>query len=343
MRSIQLLAPRILEEREMPQPPDPGHGEVTVRIRAVGVCGSDLHWYQDGRIGDSPAAYPQVLGHEPAGEIIAIGPGVHDLALSDRVVVEPNLTCGRCEFCLKGFHNNCIHSVFMGGPQAPGMFREYATIPRANCAMFSKHMSYRLATLVEPLAVMSHMLEVIDIHVGDTVLITGAGPIGMMCAAIARASGVSRVFIADRLAYRLKIALGMGADCVIDTTAESLIEIVMEATQGRGVDVAIEAAGSAETINAGISLARMGGTVVLIGILREVFPKIDIHTAMMKELRLQPLKRSNHRSVEALKLLTSGRIPTSLITHALPLENTPRAFEMLTDHSDGVGKAVIEI
>jgi L-iditol 2-dehydrogenase len=343
MRSIQLVAPRTLEEREIPQPHDPGHGEVTVRIRAVGVCGSDLHWYHDGRIGDSMASYPQTLGHEPAGEVIAAGPGVHDLAIGDGVVIEPSLTCGHCEHCLKGRHNNCVQTIFMGGPQAAGMFREYVTVPAVNCTPFPEDFSYTKATLAEPLAVMMHMLELIDIHIGDTVAVTGAGPIGMLCAAVARAAGASRVFIADRLPYRLKLAMTMGADVAVDTTTQSLIETVMDATNGRGVDVVLEAAGSPETVNAAIRMARLAGTVMLIGIMSELCPKIDIHTAMAKELNLHTLKRSNHRAQEALNLLSSGRISTSLITHTMSLQETPKAFRMLTDYTDGVGKAVIEI
>jgi L-iditol 2-dehydrogenase len=343
MRSIQLLAPHILEEREMPQPPDPTPGEVTVRIRAVGVCGSDLHWYIDGRIGENPAVYPQVLGHEPAGEVIAIGVGVHELAAGDRVAIEPSITCGHCEHCLRGFHNNCLSSVFLGGPQAPGLFREYVTLPAANCTRVPAGFDYRTATLIEPVAVMMHMLELIEIRAGDTVVVTGAGPIGMLCAAIARASGASRVFIADRLPYRLKLAMSMGADVAVDTTAESLVETVLDATRGRGADVVLEAAGSPEMANAGIHMARLGGVVMLIGIPSELNPKIDIHGAMMKELRLQTLKRSNHRAQAAVDVLAAGRIPGSMITHVMPLGETPRAFEMLTNYSDGVGKAVIEI
>lgn len=340
MRSIQLLAPHVLEEREMPQPRDPAHGEVAVRIRAVGCCGSDLHWYQDGRIGEIPAIYPQVLGHEPAGEIVAVGPGVHGFSTGDRVAIEPSLTCGHCEFCLLGQHNHCIQTIFMSGPQAPGMFLEYTTLPAANCTPFPAEFDYAAATLIEPLAVMMHMLELCEIRVGDTVAVTGAGPIGMLCAATAHAAGASRVFIADRLAYRLKLALKMGADVAIDTTAQKLVETVLDATRGRGADVVLEAAGSPETVNAAIRMAAPGGTVMLIGILSELNPKIDVHTAMAKELKLQTLKRSNHRAQEALKLL--GRISRTLITHSLPLEGTPKAFEMLTHYSDGVGKAVIE-
>jgi L-iditol 2-dehydrogenase len=314
-----------------------------VRIRAVGVCGSDLHWYQDGRMGDFPAAFPQVLGHEPAGEVVAVGKGVEDFAVGDRVVMEPSLTCGHCEFCLTGHHNHCVKTIFMGGPQAPGMLRDYVTLPAGNCTHFSDDLSYATATLAEPLAVMMHMLELVEIRVGDTVAVTGAGPIGMLCAAIAKAAGASRVFIADRLAYRLKLAAAMGADVAIDTTAQSLVETVVDATRGRGVDLVMEASGCAEMTNAAIRMARMGGTVMQIGIFSELYPKFDIHTAMLKELDVKTLKRSNHRALEALRLLATGKIPTSLITHSLPFAETSRAFEMLTNYTDGVGKAIIEV
>src|ERR1700742_2044846 len=225
----------------MAQPPDPAHGEITVRIRAVGVCGSDLHWYEDGRIGEIPAAFPQVLGHEPAGDVIAIGAGVEDLTTGDRVVLEPTLSCGHCEYCILGQHNHCVRGIFLGGPQAPGLFRDYVTLPAGNCTRVPSTLDYGIATLVEPIAVMMHMLELITIRPGDTVVVTGAGPIGMLCAAIAKASGAGRVIIADRLAYRLKLAMPMGADVAIDTTAKSLIETVADATHGRGADVVLEA------------------------------------------------------------------------------------------------------
>ena len=340
MRSIQLLAPRTLEEREIPQPRDPGHGELTVRLRAVGVCGSDLHWYQDGRIGETPAVYPQVLGHEPAGEVVAVSPDVQDFAIGDRVAMEPSITCGHCEYCLKGKHNYCLRGIFMGGPEAHGSFLEYSTLPASNCTPIPVDVDYKTATLIEPLAVMMHMLELCEIRPGDTVAVMGAGPIGMLCAAVARCAGAGRIFIADRIAHRLKLALVMGADVAVDTTAKNLVETVLDATRGRGADVVIEAAGSPETINAAIRMAAMGGTVVQIGVLTEPNTQIDIHTAMGKELRLQTIKRSNHRAQEALKLL--GRIPHKLITHSLPLEQTPKAFEMLSAYTDGIGKAVIE-
>src|SRR5689334_22172145 len=150
MKSIQLVAARTLEPREMPMPPDPGPGEVLVRLRAVGVCGTDLHWYLDGGIGSLRAVYPQVLGHEPAGEIVGVGPGVKGLEPGQKVVVEPTITCGRCEFCRSGHHNNCVAEVFMSSPGVPGLFREYATVPGANVVPVPANMSFTKATLIEP-------------------------------------------------------------------------------------------------------------------------------------------------------------------------------------------------
>ena len=189
MNSIQLVAPRLLEARRMPAPSDPGPGEVLVRLRAIGICGSDMHWYKEGGIGSSRAAYPSVLGHEPAGEIVAVGKGVDSVRVGQRVAVEPAITCGHCEFCRSGHHNNCIGSIFMGSPQMPGLFREYAVMPQRNVVPIPDAISFVGATILEPLSVMLHILELTDIHLGDTVAVMGAGPIGLLMASVARIAG----------------------------------------------------------------------------------------------------------------------------------------------------------
>lgn len=327
----------------MPQPPDPGPGEVTVKLRAIGICGSDMHWYLEGCIGISEAIYPQVLGHEPAGEIIALGPGVSDLAIGDRVAVEPSITCGHCESCLRGRHNNCVQSIFMGSPQHPGLFREYATMPARNVVRVPGSFSFPQATLIEPLAVILHVLELVDIRVGDTVAVLGAGSIGMLSAAVARLAGASQVFAGDIRSYRLDLARRMGAGITIDTSKESMLDAVMDHTRGRGVDLVIDAAGAADSINTAIAIAKLSGRIALIGIPSERMVPVDLNAAMAKEIDIQTVKRSNHNAHEAIDLLGDGRIPDALLTHRLPLDKTPAAFEMLANYSDGVGKAVIEI
>ena len=331
-----------MEVRELPMPPDPGPGEVLVRIRSVGICGSDMHWYLEGGIGAYRAVYPQVLGHEPAGEIVAAGPGVA-LEAGCKVAVEPAITCGHCEHCLAGRHNNCLSAVFMGGPARHGLFLEYATMPAANVVTIPDGMSFRDATAIEPLAVILHVLELVRIRLGDTVAVMGAGPIGLLTAAMARIAGAARVFVADRLPHRLALARRMGADAAIDLRTESLLEAVLDQTRGRGVDIAIDAAGSIEAINTAIAAARVGGQVVMIGIPGENKTPVDVLGAMDKELNLQTIRRSNHNAHAAIELLLSGRIPGDFMTHNYPLEETPRAFQTLAAYADGIGKAVIDI
>ncbi|MBM3727811.1 MAG: zinc-binding dehydrogenase [Acidobacteria bacterium] len=342
MRSIQMVAPRTLEEREMPQAPDPGPGEVTVRIHAVGICGSDMHWYLEGGIGHFKAAYPQVLGHEPAGEVVAVGRGVTRVKPGDRVVVEPSITCGHCEFCIEGRHNNCIQSQFLGSPQMPGLFREYATVPQYNVDPIPASFSYSKATVTEPLAVIVHVLQLVEMRLGDSVAIMGGGSIGMLCAAVAKLRGASTVFVVDKVPHRLELARAMGADIGIHSPTENVREKILDHTRGRGVDVVFDAAAAVETINNGLAVARMGGQFTLIGIPSEHDLQIDLHTAMNKEIRIQTIRRSNHNCHAAMDLLESGRISDALVTHRLPLEATPRAFELLAHYEDGVGKVVIE-
>jgi L-iditol 2-dehydrogenase len=341
MRSIQLVAPRTLEERDIPQAPDPGPGEVTVRLRAVGICGSDMHWYLEGGIGANRATYPLILGHEPAGEIVALGKGVDHLRIGQKIALEPAIHCGHCEHCMSGRHNNCLFSTFMGSSGVPGLFREYATVPAANCDAVPDSFTFSQITMLEPLAVMVHVLELVDIRVGDTVAVLGAGPVGMLAATIAKIAGASRVFIGDKVPHRLELAFKMGVDSAYDI--KRMREAVMDETRGRGVDVVIDAAAAIETINLGIQLARVAGKYTLIGIPSEPELNIDLNTAMNKELSFQMIKRSNHNGQAAIELMRAGRVPDAMITHHLPLEKTAQGFETLANYADGVGKVVIEI
>jgi L-iditol 2-dehydrogenase len=327
----------------MAMPADPGPGEVLVKIYAVGICGSDLHWYLEGGIGPTHAKYPQILGHEPAGEILSVGAGVTDRKAGDRVAIEPAINCGYCEFCRSGRHNICVRSRFMGDANTRGLFREYAVVPAANTVRIPDGMNYVKATVIEPLAVVLHVIAMARIPVGSTVVVIGAGPIGTLTAAAARVSGASRIIIADQVRHRVELALKMGADTGVYLPEESLVEKVQDLTGGRGADVVLDAAAKSETINDGLRITRIGGQFVLVGLPSERELKIDMHLAMGKELNVQTIKRSNHTAHPAIELLESGRVGDALVTHRLRLAETPRAFQMLTEYTDGVGKVVIEI
>jgi threonine dehydrogenase-like Zn-dependent dehydrogenase len=194
--------------------------------------------------------------------------------------------------------------------------------------------------LIEPVAVIMHMLELVQIHAGDSVAVLGAGPIGLLAAAVTRHCGASQVLMADKLPHRIKMAQELAATAAVPIG--QFRELVGDKTRGRGVDLAIDAAGAAETINAALAVTRMGGTFVLIGIPNQVPVGVDLFSAMTKEIRIQPLKRSNHRSKPAIALLATGAIPEAIVTHRVNVEQAPEAFQMLAEYSDGIGKLAIE-
>ena len=341
MRAAQLVAHRQIEEVQIPQERDPGPGEVTVRIRACGICGSDLHWWAEGGVGAKVAQYPCILGHEPAGEIVAVGPGVTSHNVGHRVAVEPALTCGQCEFCRAGRHNLCTSATFLSSSGAPGLYREYCTIPAHNADPLPAHFTYEQATLVEPLSVIVHVLEVAPIAQGDTVAILGAGSIGMLAAAVAKHAGASHVYIADQVPHRLAMARRMGAGTAVDI--KDFSAAVLDGTAGRGADVVIDAAAKPQTVQAGLAVARRGAQFVLVGIPSQRHMPFDFHLAMSKELRVQTIFRANQGGHRAIELLASGAVPTALLSHSLPLSQTQQAFELLEAYADGGGKVVITL
>lgn len=343
MRSVPLVAPRRLEVVESPLPEGPRAGELLLRMRAVGLCGSDLHWWAEGRIHSTPARYPQILGHEPVGEVLAVGAGVEHFRPGDLVSVEPSLTCGHCEFCIAGRHNLCVNARFQGGPDAPGFLRDYAVIPAHNADRVPPGLSVHQATLIEPLAVWVHVYELEPVRLGDTVAVLGAGSIGLLGIAMARQAGAEMILACDRVPHRLELARRMGADEAVLAGERDFRELVMDRTRGRGVDVAFDAAGAPETISLGLRCVRPGGTFVLIGIPDPLEFAVDLHAALAKELRIQAVRRSNHKGAQAAALLASGRISTELITHRLPLERAQDGFEMLHSYSGGVGKLVFDM
>ena len=343
MRSVPLVAPRRLELIEDKMPDGPRAGELLVKMRAVGLCGSDLHWWAEGRIGYTQARYPQLLGHEPVGEVVEAGPGVTHYKVGDLVGMEPSLTCGHCEYCIAGRHNLCVVSRFMGGPEAQGFLRDYVVIPEHNADPVPAGLTIHQATLMEPVAVWVHVFELTPVRVGETVVVLGAGSIGLLGIAMAKQAGAERIFACDKVPHRLKLAKAMGADVALDLRERGFLDAVMQATKGRGADIVFDAAGAPETINLGLKCARSGGRFTLIGLPEPLHFEVDIHTAMAKELQVQMMKRSNHKGRAAAALLASGRIPTTLITHALPLEQAQRGFEIVRNYEDGVGKLLFDL
>ena len=341
MLVAELVAQRQFRYAEIPIE-DPGPGEVQVRVNAVGICGSDVHSYAEGAIGDTPCEYPMVLGHEPAGTVLKTGSGVTGWQKGDRAALEPALYCYHCEFCRSGHHNVCANIRFLSNPGLPGFFRECVNLPVANLLAIPPAMPLELATIVEPLAVAMHSMKFAAIQPGETVAVFGTGPIGLLTVACLKVAGAGRIWAIDPVPHRRELARHMGADVALDPSELDAARQIYTDTGNRGVDCAIDCAAREDTTNAAIRAARNAGRVVLTGIHSAAMVPFEVSPMRRKELAIFNVRRSCHESHDALDLLTermSWFAP--LVTHIRPLDNIAEAFTLTEHYEDGVGKMVI--
>ena len=343
MRIAELVEPRRFRLIECPIS-EPAPGEVQVRVHCVGICGSDLHYFAEGGIGDTPCTYPMVLGHEPTGVVVRTGPGVKGWSPGDRAALEPAIYCYHCEHCLAGRHNVCANLRFLSMPGDPGYFRDYVNLPVRNLLPLPERLGFREGTIFEPLAIILHSMKFVTLQPGETAAVFGAGPIGLLTIAVLAMSGAGRIWAVEPVAHRRDLALAMGADAAIDLAAADPVVEILADTRGRGVDVAIDCAAKGGSINHCVNAARNAGRVVITGIPAETYVPLEFHPIRRKELAIYNVRRSNHESETALDLLrehTARFAP--MLTHALPLESVQRAFTTLEHYADGVGKVVIDL
>jgi L-iditol 2-dehydrogenase len=318
MNAAELIATREFRLAEMPRE-DPAPGEIQVRVAAVGVCGSDLHYYSEGAVGDTPCVFPMVLGHEPSGTVAQCGAGVTGWQPGDRAALEPALYCYHCEFCRTGRHNVCANIRFLSTPGYAGFFREYVNLPAANLLALPSKMSMELATVIEPLAVALHSMQFAALGRDDTVAVIGAGPIGLLTVACAKL---------------------MGADAALDPAE---LGDIRKGTGGRGVDCAIDCAAKADTTNDAIRAARNAGRVVITGIHSQTHVGFEMSPMRRKELSVFNVRRSNHESHAALETIAANMAWFApLVTHARPMERIGEAFAIAEGYLEGVGKMVVK-
>lgn len=341
MRAAVMTGLHRVEIRQVPVPAVPPN-HVLVRIRACGVCGSDVHYFHEGRIGDQVVKGPQVLGHEPAGDVAAVGRGVRRVREGDRVAVEPAFNCKRCVYCRRGQANLCTNLLFLGMPGLPGAFQEYLAVPAHCVEIIPPQMPYAIAALLEPLAIAVHATHLVPDWKGARVAILGAGPIGLSILLCVRAAGASRIFVSEPIAERRYMARRLGARIALDPTRENVPDRLLAATRGLGVDIAIEAAGVPEAWHHAIDGTRKGGRILIAGIPEVDFVPVPAHTARRKELVIQNVRRSNRDLARTIDLVKTAVDPSALHTHTFSLEETGKALELVQQKADGVVKAIIE-
>ncbi|MHB8891326.1 MAG: zinc-dependent alcohol dehydrogenase [Candidatus Limnocylindrales bacterium] len=300
--------------------PVPDPGEALVRVTAVGICGSDLHWYDESGIGDAVLTRPLVLGHEAAG-VIVDGPRA-----GQRVAIDPAVPCGACETCALGRGHLCSSVRFLGHSTTDGALRELIAWPLVNLVPLPDAIDDAAGAMLEPLGVGIHAMRLARVRPGDTVGVFGCGPIGLLIIQLARAAGATTVVATDRLPHRVEAANRLGAvGALVDGGAER--EILFRATGGRGVDAAIEIAGDDDAIDAAIALARPASTVVLAGIPGGDQSTITASIARRKGLDLRFSRRMVHTYPQAIALVEAGRIDVgAVVSHLFALEDFDAAF-----------------
>jgi len=315
-----------LEEVEIPEI---GPMDVLVRMRAVGVCGSDVHYFLHGRAASFVVTKPIILGHECAGDIAEVGSKVQNLEVGQRVVIEPGFTCGRCNYCRGGRYNLCRNVRFYGTPPYDGAFSEYAAAPAENVYPLPDNVSYEEGAMIEPLAVGMMAARRGSVTIYDKVAILGAGPIGQMALRAVKAQGVLETYVTDVIGYRLEHAERAGATVVINPAEEDVVERIMDLTGGEGVDVVIEASGAVDAVRQAFKMVRPGGRVVLVGIFPSVEIEVPLAETITKELDVLGVFRYANIFPTAVRCVSSGRIEVkSLITHKFPLERIVEGFEI---------------
>ena len=344
MKAAVLTGIRRVEVRDVPDPRIEKETDVLLKIEMVGVCGSDVHYYETGRIGSQVVKYPFIVGHECAATVKAIGTAVTKVKVGDQVVVEPAVSCHKCDQCNRGRENTCFNLRFLGTPgQGNGCLSEYIVMPEENCLPTHGKLTLEQSALCEPLAIAVYSVKQSHLPPGADVAILGAGPIGLSCLVVAGAENVNSCCVTEKIDERMRVAAIAGATWVGNPARQDVVQEIVRHRPG-GMDVVYECAGQQETIDQAVDLLRAGGKLMLVGIPRTDRVSVSIDKARRKELTLINVRRQNKCAEAAMALLASGRITVDfMITHRFKLDQVQDAFEMVAHYRDGVVKALIEL
>ena len=343
MKSMALTGLGKMDMIQEPEPVRTKETDVLVKVTHVGVCGSDMHLYDEGHVGDSWVEYPFVIGHEGTGIIEEVGDGVKHLKAGDRIAIEPAQPCGACDQCLAGRPHTCRSLTFLGSPgQAAGILSEKIIIPGHCCYPLPDHLDNDRACLAEPLSISIWAVDLSGTSPDTSIAILGSGPIGMCVLLYARHLGIKNIYLTDLIDDRLMKARKAGASWTGNPDKEDIVSLI-HALEPLGLDVIFDCCGKQEAMDQAVELIKPGGKIMIVGI-----PEFDhwlfaTDKTRRKEVCIQNVRRQNGRLQKAIDLIADGRVDTDqLITHRFPLPRTGEAFALVNDYRDGVMKALIE-
>lgn len=323
--------------------PKPKAGEVLVKLEYVGICGSDLHYYEHGQIGPFVVKCPFVLGHEPGGVVVEIGEGVSGLKVGDRVCLEPGISCHNCEFCRKGKYNLCPDVIFFATPPYDGVFQEYVAHPEELAFKLPDNVSTLEGALIEPLSVGFHAANQGSAAPGQNCFVFGSGCIGLVTMLALNAFGVSSVYVADVIDIRLEKAKSLGATDVINVSKSSLVDFMKEKTQGRGFDLIIETSG-ANVLGSAVEIAKKGSTIVLVGYPASGNANLPVGWILDKEITIKTVFRYRHEYPMAIEAVSNGKVNLKgIISNTFDFDDLQNAMDSSIHDKVNIVKSVVKI
>ncbi len=341
MKAAYLVSSQKIEMRDIAEP-SVKPGTVKLKMGVCGVCGSDVHFFEHGRIGDFVVKYPFILGHEGSGTVVEVGEGVTHLKVGDRVAIEPGIPCGHCEFCFKGLYHLCPDVQFFAAPPVDGCLMDYVVHPAEWCFKLPDNMSLAEGALVEPAAVGINGAVKGGVSLGDDVLVFGAGCIGLVTLTACQAYGATRVIVVDIVDKRLETAREMGA-ITINSAKEDVVAKVMELTGGKGVPVVIDCVGANQTVLQGIDALKPAGTFVLVGLAAQTLNNITPGSLVFKNLTLKTVHRYHNMYPTTIAAISAGKLNLSkIVSNVYKFEDTHKAFAETVADKENIVKSVIE-
>jgi len=344
MKAVVLSGVRQMKVVDVAEPDMKKDTDVLLKIELVGVCGSDVHYYETGTIGSEAVTFPFTIGHECAGTVKAVGGSVTRVKAGDKVAVEPGIVCHDCDQCKAGRENTCRNMKFLGCPgQTPGCLSEYIVMPEECCFPVEDALSLAEAVLCEPLAIAVYAVKQAALPAGAKVAVLGAGPIGLSCLVTAKAEGANKLYVTEKVKERVAIARQAGATWAGNPNDENVVEQILR-QEPEGVDAVFECAGQQETIDEAVEVVKPGGKIMLIGIPRVREISFVIEKLRRREITIINVRRQNQCTQQAIDSVASGRISVGFMaTHRFKLEQSQDAFDMVAGYRNGVVKALIEV
>ncbi|MEK4352884.1 NAD(P)-dependent alcohol dehydrogenase [Paenibacillus sp. FSL R5-0475] len=322
--------------------PVPKDNEALIKVYCIGICGSDVHYYEHGRIGRYVVKEPIILGHELAGEVVEVGKQVSNIAVGDRVAVEPGVTCGQCDYCKSGRYNLCPDVVFLATPPVNGAWAEYIVMPSDYLFKLPDSMSYEEGAMLEPLSVGFHAMMRGKVQPFDRVLITGLGPIGLLAGQAAKLFGVSEIYGTDVVPFRRQLAMEMGFTAALDPVKENVGQRLNELTNGFGVTLVVESSGNARAMADTIKWVRRGGRIVFVGLPADSAIPMDMGRFIDGEIDAYGVFRYANTYPAAIQALQHSSLDIEkIVTHRFALTDTQEALEVARKEKDTSIKVMI--